>query len=166
MTSLLASMFGSASAGSTASRIDTMKAAEKALISFSHRFSWDDYDYYDYDDDGQHRIKNSRSRTSSSSWHCLENEYNEVDERHDIELFNTLIPRSVVPLKNQGKKHHCQLFSSYCSANVDPDAADAPNAANEIDVTNADSSEYLVMHGVQVTRKKTNTQQQHQKQST
>ena len=43
MTSLLASMFGSASAGSTASRIDTMKAAEKALISFSHRFSWDDY---------------------------------------------------------------------------------------------------------------------------
>ena len=32
MTSLLASMFGSASAGSTASRIDTIKAAEKALI--------------------------------------------------------------------------------------------------------------------------------------
>ncbi len=130
MTSLLSSLFGS-SASSTASRIDTMKAAEKALMSFSHRFSWD-HIYHNEHKNGQIRKE-------------------PPIKYHDIQLFDTLIPRSAVPLKNNGKQHSCQLFS--CTK----DSALVENTTNmlhnDVDVTNVDSSRHLIMHGVQVTRK-------------
>ena len=86
MTSVLSSLFGSSSQA-LAARIETMKAAEIALISFSHRF-----------------VDNPNS--SSSGVLATDD-----TGTHDIQLFDTPIPRSDVPLKN-GKESNCQLFAS------------------------------------------------------
>jgi cardiolipin-specific phospholipase len=87
MTSLLSSLFGSSSQA-LAARIETMKAAEMALISFSHRFV---------------------DNPNSSSAGVLATD--DTGTQHDILLFDTPIPRSDVPLKN-GKESNCQLFAS------------------------------------------------------
>ena len=124
VTSLLSSIFGTSS--TIATRIDSMKAAEKSLISFSHRFSWGDLN-----------PKETQIHTHA--------EQQEERLSHKIELFDTQIPRSVVPLLN-GKTQSCQLCCSSSYNNTGDDG-------EYIDVTNVDSSQNLIIHGVQVTRK-------------
>jgi cardiolipin-specific phospholipase len=109
MTSLLSSIFSSSSS-QLAARIETMKSAEAALISFAHRFK-DLNDDHDHDHD--HELKYRGSET------------------HELELFDTRIPRSAVPLK-AGKK--CQLLLLTRNKNDD----------------NQEES-HLVIHGIKVT---------------
>ena len=94
MTSLLSSIFSSSSS-QLAARIETMKSAEAALISFSHRFK-------DLNDDHDHKLKYSGMKNQT--------------ETHELVLFDTRIPRSAVPLK-AGKK--CQLLKTRKNKNDD-----------------------------------------------
>ena len=172
MTSIFSSMFGP-SAAVTASRIETMRAAEMALISFSHRFKF--HDDADAGNGGMNNISISGSISGSDS---ISDEH---DHDHDIQLFDTPIPRSVVPLK-KGSKYNCQLFSCtkgasssssvissssvLSSAAVDANAnANAKNTNTMNTNTNTNDTEdststldttqhdQLIIHGVQVTKK-------------
>lgn len=117
MTSLLSSIFSSSSS-QLAARIETMKSAEAALISFSHRFK---------DLNNDHELK-YRGMTNQT-------------ETHELELFDTRIPRSAVPLK-AGKK--CQLLSKN-KKNKNK------NDNNKNDDDNQDEESHLVIHGIKVT---------------
>lgn len=108
MTSLLSSLFGS-SAQAISSRIETMRSAEKALISFAHRFA--------------------------------DNPSVGDTNTHTMQLFDTSIQRSEIPLKN-GKGYNCQMLSC-CKE----------------DSTN-DKENNLIIHGIQVTRKDSNYESQ------
>jgi hypothetical protein len=172
MTSIFSSMFGP-SAAVTASRIETMRAAEMALISFSHRFKFHDDAGNGNGIGGMNNISISGSGSGSIS--------DEHDHDHDIQLFDTPIPRSVVPLK-KGSKYNCQLFSCtkgasssssssvissvLSSAAVDANAnANAKNTNTMNTNTNTNDTEdststldttqhdQLIIHGVQVTKK-------------
>jgi hypothetical protein len=172
MTSIFSSMFGP-SAAVTASRIETMRAAEMALISFSHRFKFHDDAGNGNGIGGMNNISISGSGSDIIS--------DEHDHDHDIQLFDTPIPRSVVPLK-KGSKYNCQLFSCtkgasssssssvissvLSSAAVDANAnANAKNTNTMNTNTNTNDTEdststldttqhdQLIIHGVQVTKK-------------
>jgi hypothetical protein len=174
MTSIFSSMFGP-SAAVTASRIETMRAAEMALISFSHRFKF--HDDAGNGNGGMNTISGSISGSGSGS-DIISDEH---DHDHDIQLFDTPIPRSVVPLK-KGSKYNCQLFSCtkgasssssssvissvLSSAAVDANAnANAKNTNTMNTNTNTNDTEdststldttqhdQLIIHGVQVTKK-------------
>jgi len=106
MTSLISSIFSSSSS-QLAARIETMKSAEAALISFAHRFK-------DLNDD--------HKDTSTYRGSGIET------ETHVLELFDTKIPKSAVPLKEAGKK--CQML---CNKNDDSQES------------------HLVIHGIKVT---------------
>ena len=174
MTSIFSSMFGP-SAAVTASRIETMRAAEMALISFSHRFKFHDDAGNGNGVGGMNNISISGSGSISGS----DSISDEHDHDHDIQLFDTPIPRSVVPLK-KGSKYNCQLFSCtkgasssssvissssvLSSAAVDANANakntntmntntntnDTEDSTSTLDTTQHDQ---LIIHGVQVTKK-------------
>lgn len=82
MTSSLYSIFGSA-ASQLSARIETMRTAEAALMSFAKQFS-----------DHHHLIQPNNNNNSN-------------DDFHSFELFDTEISQSDIPLKSE---KNCQLF--------------------------------------------------------
>ncbi len=159
MMSPFTSMF---SGSTTGSRIEAMKAAEKALISFSHRFSWENDEEEGRHNNDNHHETNPKYNKNTATTPSISR------RRYDIQLLDTPIPRAVIPLKNEGQQHACQLFPSFssssckskCAFTHEEDGASRTSLEQEqqnlpkIEEDSSQQQDQLIIHGVRVTRQR------------
>lgn len=149
MTSLLFSIFSSSSTQLNA-RVETMRAAELALISFAHRFGGDQTR-----DSSRHHTSPQNNNGHDGNSHPAFVEFlakpnGKGDEdsmkdkqTHHYEFFDTKIPRDAIPLRQDGSSCQMRNFPRHVFQDHDP--------AQEEEIHNQDR--YLFIHGVKVTSK-------------